>query len=320
MIRYTTGGVLFSRDIVMLILRFLKLHLSTVYAIFNLVFHEVCTAFNILTGKEHLSLLRLYALLGFVVLIIFVAEQQYSKLKKKLQQISTHSYSSTRFPSDRWVQQRKQRQVWERSHNNARLLSIMQEEIKSLCSRLQQTKNKMKFLRLLPLNQVKKYLQQEYLGKGLMQNMSLPDKASSLFQMIRNHNYASPKRLVLFHGTDLDSRRNLLQQGIRHQRTQNKKYGDGFYVTPSIDLALRYARNRFQSRRFEGKRDRALTPVIMVYQIRDENLKKLVYPAKVSGNFGKGITDHLVIRPNAIPFLEPLECIIVENIIQSKNQ
>jgi hypothetical protein len=104
-----------------------------------------------------------------------------------------------------------------------------------------------------------------------------------------------------------------LQKGIDIQKTQIMFYGRGFYVTPHLDTALMYARERFHSRR---SHDRGFTPVLMVYWISPDNLQNMTFPDDFNGNLGMpGPTTIFAIKKSVVHYLQPMESIIIENLM-----
>jgi len=81
--------------------------------------------------------------------------------------------------------------------------------------------------------------------------------------------------ILLFHGTDSLSRRQLQAKGVKVDVARNIAYGQGFYLTPDPREAISYAETRFRQRH---PTTLCMSPVLIVYKIQRGEMGRWTFP------------------------------------------
>jgi len=81
--------------------------------------------------------------------------------------------------------------------------------------------------------------------------------------------------ILLFHGTDSSSRRELQARGVKVDVAKIIAFGQGFYLTPDPREAITYAETRFRQRHPTVS---CMSPVLVVYRIRRDDMRRWTFP------------------------------------------
>lgn len=303
-----------SQEMITIIFLFVRVHLLTIRSFTLFIWNEATSLYDMGVGNTPFQLYKSYALLAFIIIMCLLLRDHSNahklhrlehQLRRRLERVQHIAPFSQFTPPLKKISASLPRQT-------------LVQQLVSLQKQLARYRTELRWLRLLPLYKIQTYVNRSYAAQGLLETVQLPRRqGQSLYDALTEATGHPPRDgWIVFHGTELDARRSLLQMGIDIQKTEIMYYGKGFYVTPHLETALSYAKERFERRRMTGKRDRSFAPVIMVYWIAPQHLQSIVYPRDVGGNLGLApSTTILAIRKTAVQYLQPVESLIVENLI-----